>query len=63
MFLKNILCDPSHQNEAVVGRMHFKILLHLYGKNIENKEKLSFFFYHKIEMLHSIYTWAASFWN
>ena len=25
-------CDPSHQNRAVVGRMHFKILLHLYGK-------------------------------
>ena len=26
------ICDPSHQNRAVVGRMHFKILLHLYGK-------------------------------
>ena len=27
-----VICDPSHQNRAVVGRMHFKILLHLYGK-------------------------------
>ena len=26
------ICDPSHQNRAVVGRMHFKILLHLYVK-------------------------------
>ena len=26
------ICDPSHQNRAVVGKMHFKILLHLYGK-------------------------------
>ena len=26
------ICDPSHQNRPVVGRMHFKILLHLYGK-------------------------------
>ena len=30
--MKMYICDPSHQNRAVVGRMHFKILLHLYRK-------------------------------
>ena len=25
-------CDPSYQNRAVVGIMHFKILHHLYGE-------------------------------
>ena len=48
--------DPSHQNRAVVGRMHFKILLHLYGKNKINKKKLRVIFGHKIAMLHPIYT-------
>ena len=32
LWVRRDICDPSHQNRAVVGRMHFKILLHLYGK-------------------------------
>ena len=34
------ICDPSHQNRAVVGRMHFKILLHLYGKKQRKQKKI-----------------------
>ena len=45
------------QNWAVVGRMHFKTSLHLYGKKTnKKKKKLRLIFDHKIAMLHPIYT-------
>ena len=50
------ICDPSHQNRAPVGCMFFKILVHLFGKNRQNKEKLISIFDHKIAIQHSIYT-------
>ena len=50
------ICDPSHHNRAVVGRMHFKILLRLYGKKQRKEKEIRLIFDHKIAMLHPIYT-------
>ena len=55
------ICESSHQNRALVGWMHFKILVQLCGeKNKDNKKKLRSIFDHKIVMLHPIYTWKVS---
>ena len=38
-------CDPSHQNRAVVRRMHIKILLHLYGKKQRKWKEIKTYFW------------------